>query len=222
MMPDDPMGAPELKSLLRPLGTRRRAPADVRRRALANARAIATAGGVVPSSPRSTSSAVVTRRHRLLRLALACSVLAAGGVAAFAAFRGRAVPEPELAPLADTQPAPPVQPAAPVQEPRAPAMQASPRTSSGRDVLAAEIALLRRARGAYDHREFSRALVLVDEHARRFPQGHLAEEREALRVRSLLSLGRTAEAHRAAEAFAIRFPRSVLLPRVTEKSDAPK
>jgi hypothetical protein len=222
MMPDDPMAEPELKSFLRPLGTRRRAPAAVRQRALAHARVIAAAGGAVPKSPRTAPP--VARGHRLLRLALACSVLAVGGVAAFAAFRGRAVPEPELAPPGDPQPTPAVQaqPAAPVQEAPTSPTQVPPRASSGRDVLAAEIALLRRARGAYDRREFSRALVLVDEHARRFPQGHLAEEREALRVRSLSSLGRTAEAHRVAAAFALRFPRSVLLPRATEKPDAPK
>jgi hypothetical protein len=88
------------------------------------------------------------------------------------------------------------------------------------DVLAAELDLLRRARGAYRQRDFSGALRLVAEHDRRFPQGHLAEEREALRVRSLAEAGRAAEARQAAAAFAARFPRSVLLSRVTQESDS--
>jgi hypothetical protein len=236
MMPSDPIVRPgepdvpeELKAFLRPFGARHRAPADVRQRALANARAIASAGGAIPRSTRPAPSVVVARRYRRLRLALACSVFAVGGIASFAALRGRTVPDLQPAPIGDTQPTPavnleqaPLEQGAPVQEPSAVPMQAPSKANLGRDVLADEVDLLRRARGAYGRREFSRALMLVAEHARRFSQGHLAEEREALRVRSLLSAGRTAEAHRAAEAFAIRFPRSVLLPRVTEESDAPK
>jgi len=58
--------------------------------------------------------------------------------------------------------------------------------------------------------------VLIAEHARRFPNGRLAEEREALRVRSLADSGRMADARRAVAAFGARFPRSVLLPRLQE------
>jgi hypothetical protein len=93
-------------------------------------------------------------------------------------------------------------------------------TQAVSDVLAAELDLLRRARSAYGQRDFSGALLLVAEHNRRFPQGHLAEEREALRVRSLAGAGRSAEARQAAAAFAARFPRSVLLSRVTQASDS--
>jgi len=78
----------------------------------------------------------------------------------------------------------------------------------------AELTLMRGAHTAYAAHAFSNALVLVSEHARRFPGGLLAEEREALRVRCLLGSGRTAEAERAAAAFSTRFPRSVLLPRI--------
>jgi len=78
----------------------------------------------------------------------------------------------------------------------------------------AELRLMRSAHTAYAAHAFANALVLVGEHARRFPAGLLAEEREALRVRCLLGSGRTAEAQRAAAAFATRFPRSVLLQRI--------
>jgi hypothetical protein len=54
------------------------------------------------------------------------------------------------------------------------------------------------------------------QHARRFKTGRLVEEREALRVKALAGLGRTEEARRAAAAFRARFPRSVLLPAVSQ------
>jgi hypothetical protein len=50
----------------------------------------------------------------------------------------------------------------------------------------------------------------------------LAEERDALRIRALVGAGRTPEARRAAAAFANRFPRSVLLPRLKEMLSAAK
>ena len=90
------------------------------------------------------------------------------------------------------------------------------------DPFSAELDLLQRAHAAYTRRDFSAALALVAEHARRFPRGHLAEQREALHVRSLVGSGRTDEAHRAEAAFAIQFPRSVLLPRVAGGTESAK
>ena len=58
--------------------------------------------------------------------------------------------------------------------------------------FSAELELLQRAQTAYTRHEFSGALTLLAEHARRFPRGHLAEERDALRVRCLLGAGRRA------------------------------
>jgi TolA-binding protein len=81
---------------------------------------------------------------------------------------------------------------------------------------AAELALLRRAQSAYAGGDFSGALLKLGEHAKRFPNGRLTEEREALRVRSLVSAGRTSLARSAFAAFARRFPRSVLLPRLRQ------
>jgi outer membrane protein assembly factor BamD (BamD/ComL family) len=81
---------------------------------------------------------------------------------------------------------------------------------------AAELQLLQRAQSEYASQDFDNALVLVAEHGRRFPNGRLAEEREALRVRSLARAGRGDEARRALAAFANRFPHSVFLPRLQE------
>jgi hypothetical protein len=78
-----------------------------------------------------------------------------------------------------------------------------------------ELQLLRLARAAVARQDFAAALVPIGEHARRFTNGRLTEEREALRVRALSGLGRTEDARRAANAFESRFPRSVLLPAVS-------
>ena len=52
----------------------------------------------------------------------------------------------------------------------------------------------------------SAALALTDEHARRFPGGALAQEREFIAVSALLSLGRTPEARSRAARLLERFP----------------
>jgi len=64
--------------------------------------------------------------------------------------------------------------------------------------------------------DFNTALSAIAEHQRLFPSGRLAEEREALRVKALLGLGRTAEAQRAGATFRSRFPKSALLGRIEE------
>lgn len=86
----------------------------------------------------------------------------------------------------------------------------------------AEVELLQRAQHAYASGDFTNTLALVAQHARRFPGGPLAEECEALRVRSLLSSGRGDDARRAGAAFAARFPRSVLLTRIEEALKGPE
>ena len=87
---------------------------------------------------------------------------------------------------------------------------------------AVELQLLIRAHDAYEQRNFAGALKLVAEHARRFPAGHLAEQREALRVRSLLRAGRAEEARHAAAAFAAQFPHSVLLQGLAGTAESPR
>jgi hypothetical protein len=58
--------------------------------------------------------------------------------------------------------------------------------------------------------EPARALVFLDEHAQRFARGLLSEEREAMRINVLVQLGRTDEAKTRGEAFAARFPNSIM------------
>jgi hypothetical protein len=80
----------------------------------------------------------------------------------------------------------------------------------------AELRLLRQARAAVARGDFAAALSPIAEHTRRFKNGRLVEEREALRVKALVGLGRGEEARHAAADFRARFPRSVLLPAVSQ------
>jgi hypothetical protein len=79
-----------------------------------------------------------------------------------------------------------------------------------------ELRLLRQARTAVAREDFAAALSPIGAHAREFPNGRLAEEREALRVKALVGLGRADDARRAATGFEARFPRSVLLPAIRQ------
>ena len=92
------------------------------------------------------------------------------------------------------------------------------RTAAG--AVRAELRLLQQARAAVAREDFLLALQLLAEHARRFKAGRLAEEREALRVKSLAGLGRRGAARRAAAAFEANFPRSPLLPSVSDMLDS--
>jgi hypothetical protein len=82
------------------------------------------------------------------------------------------------------------------------------------DAAREELHLMRQARAAVARGDFAEALSPINEHTRRFKNGRLVEEREALRVKALVGLGRSQEARHAAAAFRTRFPRSVLLPAV--------
>ena len=222
---------PEFESLVRPPKIKRRAPPELRMRAMSRARAFAAADGVILPPPSTAHLALVSippapRRARS-RIAFAAALaVAVGTVGAVAAFQRRAVePARVVTPLSGSavrvggaaQPTP-VAPAEAltVRPPSVPRVRpaASPRPSSAERRYTAELDLLQRAQVAYTRREFSTALTLIAEHTRHFFRGHLAEEQEALRVRCLRGAGRTDEAHRAAGEFAVRFPRSVLLPRV--------
>lgn len=75
----------------------------------------------------------------------------------------------------------------------------------------AELLLPARATVAREPRE---ALRLVDEHARLYPRGLLAQEREVIGVEALIGLGRFDEARRRADGFLSANPRSALRQRV--------
>jgi outer membrane protein assembly factor BamD (BamD/ComL family) len=79
-----------------------------------------------------------------------------------------------------------------------------------------ELQLLSRARQSDAHGDYAEVLAMVVEHERRYPAGRLSEEREVLRVKALVGLGRSSEARHAATKFSRLFPRSVLLPKIED------
>ena len=80
-----------------------------------------------------------------------------------------------------------------------PAIETTPTPSPS--PLDVEIALVRDAREALRVGDAAHALTLLDEHARRFPGGALAEDSDAERIQALCALGRAGEAHDLAVRF---------------------
>lgn len=217
--------SPEVRALLDRERDIPSVPAPVRKRALERARAALVAGRVtVPSSFPGA------RRARWgVPIAVACIASVALAAAAFEIGRHRPVTSnavsPPVAHVAPTAPAPATIDAPPSSATGAPAPIAVPPSSpapsngvshaSQAEPAPDELRLLGDARSAVARHDFEAALAPIAEHARRFRNGRLAEEREALRVKALAGLGRTEEARRAADSFEARFPRSVLLPSVS-------
>ena len=195
---------------------------------VARARIRARARATVAAAAASTLPTATPEHPRRLRLAVAAGVafvLAATGAAA--ALLGHRAAVPGTAP---TAPVPRMTPIVeggaqtatvlPSAETRTVVKASLPQhhrhASSDWDARAAELALIQKAQSAYADGNLPNALRLLAEHGRRFPNGRLAEEREALRVRSLADCGRSADARRALQAFADRYPHSVLLPHLQE------
>jgi len=214
---------PDLERLLEHGRSVRPLPELVRARALSRARKVArTPVSLVP--PRAGKAAYAGRAAMAAALALG---IVGAAFALGQSLRGQPAAAPAASVVrsqpASIAPAPSSAPAPSEVSPECSTCGAE-RTSSGARPAAraatssgnvdSESALMRRAHSAYAERNFGNALRLVAEHAKKYPRGVLAEEREALRVRSLASAGQTAESRRGAAALAQRFPRSVLLPRI--------
>ena len=188
--------------------------ATVRARAMARARAALVAGVDRRGAP------VPVRRPRWAAAAAVIGIMSVGVGAAAYQFRAYLSPPPANDPPA-AAPAASI-PYAPVaQKDDAPALAApavdKPALSRA-DQARAELRLLRQARTAVAREDYAAALPSIAEHSHRFKDGRLSEEREALRVKALVGLGRTGDARRAALAFRARFPRSVLLSAVDRMS----
>jgi hypothetical protein len=92
------------------------------------------------------------------------------------------------------------------------AVVVAPSASSHRAVskLADERQLILVARAGLARGRPKEALAALDEHARRFAAGELAEEREGLRVEALVASGSYEDAKAVAERFDAKFPDSML------------
>lgn len=215
-------------------------PDDFRERAFERARAS------LPRDPPVRLAWRAPKSHRVtigLAAAAAVIVFALCAVAFMAGYRMRAKdgatmgPRPALAPAAVAPPVS-VAPAAGLPEgavlpvssaagsppggtPRQPKPKAD-RSVIDTESYGMERRILEPAQQAVARREFGAALPAIAEHQHRFPAGQLAEEREALRVKALVGLGRMAEAQRAGAAFRERFPHSALLGRIDEMVGTPR
>jgi hypothetical protein len=102
--------------------------------------------------------------------------------------------------------------AAPVPPPPAPLKPAPKRVREPLtpDLLSRENALLERARTALLRSDLDQAWTALQAHLTGHPEGRLSEERDALQVQVLVLLGRTDAARAAAQAFKVRYPKSLL------------
>jgi len=147
--------------------------------------------GLLSSKPAAEPSP--TRAPSAASAAITTSPLAAG----VSRDRGSArTPPPTIEPSAA------VLPSAPEPAPAASASSASrgPRGPS-------EAALLEAARAALGSNP-ARALALTREHARRYPRGILAQEREVIAIEALRRSGQSRAAHERASEFQREFPGS--------------
>ena len=202
--------------------------------------ALARAREALRDAPAATlTPRVGPTRVRWPLYAAAAGIALIAGVAAAFQIVGRPGPTPPTgkgtlrgAPQPTQQPTlvpPPVEPAlAPAKEVETPdvASAAAPVKTpvlGRRTVLAGrheggleELQLLSRARQSDAHGDYAEVLAMVAEHGRKYPAGRLSEEREVLRVKALVGLGRGSEARHAATKFRRQFPRSVLLPKIED------
>ena len=140
-----------------------------------------------------------------LATAKAAPVAASVGPARATALASGAAPITEVRSPEDLPRAAVKEVRSPEDLPRAPAQAAS---RAPQDSLSAEVALLRRITASLKAKDPRGALKIVGEHARRFPTGALAEEREVERIVALCALGRSDDATRATERFDRVYPSS--------------
>lgn len=87
-------------------------------------------------------------------------------------------------------------------------------TSASRGDLAKERELLDVARAALARHRAAEALATAEQHAQKWPHGHLVEERDVVRIQALVMAGRRQDAERYAAQFRRTFPNSMLMPAV--------
>lgn len=98
----------------------------------------------------------------------------------------------------------------PTAEPSAPSTpKANPGTTLNAERLVVDV-----ARSAYARGDRDEALRALARHASTYPDGALAEEREALAIRILVDEGRAPEAKARGLKFRTRYPKSLMLPAV--------
>ncbi len=183
-------------------------------------------------APALSALPVLTLGVRLVHPLSLAVAFVLGGAAGAIAIRGMATPPRdrivyvERAPAKDDAPspadvvtppsfAPPPSPAPRVSLARvSPPSSAPSSAATGAGQLSEEQAILDIGRIALGRGDGEGALAALTKHEKRFPQGLLAEEREAILVRALILVQRYDEARARGERFRRRYPGSVLVPAV--------
>jgi TolA-binding protein len=224
----------DVAELLRAAAPYPDAPVDVRARVekalamriaetLASASTEGSNAGTADATPKSTGLAsLAAKPMRTIAATFLVGVAAGAGLhAAIRAPRERviyvekATPWPQATvpvenpgnPAPEGTLAPTVEAPQPIRRPSAaPAKSAGPEASD----LGPEQALLDVARRALGEGRSAEALVPLDRHARRYPKGILAEEREALAINVLVTLRRYDEARVRSARFLRQYPDSLL------------
>ncbi|HXK16238.1 MAG TPA: outer membrane protein assembly factor BamD [Polyangiaceae bacterium] len=167
----------------------------------------------------------------MIAAAVGATGLAAAQLGALVLGEQRTDPSPALIPPAPVEtsagsgarPSPMLAPSTGVPESLRESHAAAPPADSSRSAarqFASEVELLEPARTAIARGDYATALVLLTKHRREFPNGQLAQEREALRVRALWGQGQLPAARAAAKAFSKRYPGSALLSWMKAESGA--
>jgi RNA polymerase sigma factor (sigma-70 family) len=174
---------------------------------------------IVPVLGREGALAGIVGAWTASRAAMATTLIAATVAATRVVPVEREAPVQRAAPVVAAAEELPVRtdlPPAPVAA--APSVQVEPRRAAARQVaivdpLAAEVALIDRARAHLTGDEPGAALAVLATHAREFPRGVLVDAREAARVEALCREGRAAEAEAAARLLWAQLPGSPLARR---------
>ncbi len=190
---------------------------------------------VVPAGARSPTTSVSLLARPVVRTILVFALGGAAGAGLHAALRPAAVdriiyvdrvvstaqPSPPPEALSDvpvpTNPLPPESRALSYR----PTHGASPAASIASDRtpfadLAAQQSLLDAARTSFASGDAAAALRALEAHEQRFPDGVLAEEREALAIKTFVLAQRFDVATDRGARFRTRFPKSLLLPAVLD------
>ena len=176
-------------------------------------------GGGSPSLPARPRGFRLPSRAGLLKagkaLLLSAASAGAGGGGVYLLMRGSPEPTRVLA-VAVTSPAREVDTVEAAPDPVASVDAGSTGSTvdAGQepsDPLDTDAALMRRAMAALGDGRAAAALALAQRHAKKYPGSRRVQEREALTIRALASVGRRTEAQTRAESFRRTYPNSMLL-----------
>ncbi|HEX4460371.1 MAG TPA: hypothetical protein VIA18_20480 [Polyangia bacterium] len=181
---------------------------------------LAAGGGLVAAgyfahrSARSQAAVAGERAHRLSSPAVAVAPAGSAGStsapASATAADAAAAARPVTAHIAAAAPRAKVAHMRALPKPGTPVIR----------TLADERALLEKARTALAGGDGDAALAAVNRHAKLFPSGLLAEERDALRVRAMAARGDDVQAQ--LDDFQSRYPLSLFLPSVRAAVEGPR